>query len=218
MYSIHFASSLSKDKHNRKQFFRVHLTFQKMWTCDEHQRYQFPSSSLCLNSQHSNLWVPTVDIKRGIARHTQWDKREKNSLSSLSPPQALCPSFLTRLHGCTEKRQRASEKRAMEKVTANETRAGEREKYSQRKRSTNPFHPCRVCAAPLTLIEKVWEHHRFDGWLGLYWPTLGLTQGTRGHEAERKTRVVCGCVCFYCALCDCVLLKHCRTGKAASSP
>lgn len=51
----------------------------------------------------------------------------------------------------------------MEKVTANEMRAVEREKYRQRKQSTNPFHPCRICAASLTLIEEVWEHHRFDG-------------------------------------------------------
>lgn len=59
-------------------------------------------------------------------------KREKNSLPSLSPPQALCPSFLARLYGCAEKRQGASKKRAMEKVTANETRAGGKKKNIDR--------------------------------------------------------------------------------------
>lgn len=51
----------------------------------------------------------------------------------------------------------------MEKVAVNETRAGEKEQFRQRRQSMNPFHPCCVCAAPLTNIEEVWEHHRFDG-------------------------------------------------------
>lgn len=173
-----------------------------MQTQDKHQSCQCPSS-LCLNSQLSNLQVPTVDIKRGTERHIQWDKKRKECIESLFPPSSplSLPFSLDYMDMLGRDREQAEKEQWRESQWM---RGG-----LGKRQSMNPFHPRCICAAPLTIIE-VWDPYCFDGWLGLYWLTLEPAQGTRGQETERKEWSVH--VCTFTVHCS---LNHCRRGTAA---
>lgn len=170
----------------------------------------------CWNSQCSNLRLPTVDIKRSTGCHTQWDKKKekKRKEHPIFPHphrlQALCPSLLTRLHGCIERRRRASGKRATEKVTANETSAGEKKNIVREGKVWILSPLSHLCCSP--------NPHRGTLWASLFWWMTGplladpwnLHVGEVGRRLEGKHEwlvdaFVCICVSFICV---CVSLKH----------
>lgn len=176
------------------------------------------ASAWILNIQISES--PLLILKEALHVIHNEIKREKNSLPSLSPPQALCPSFLARLYGCAEKRQGASKKRAMEKVTANETRAGGKKKNIDRGDKLRIFSTLVIlCCSPNPRRRKSGSIIvLMDDWAftGRPW---NLHRGQEGRRLRGiREWFVDVCVCWHWALCDCGLLKHCRVGIAPSSP
>lgn len=126
-------------------------------------------------------------------------KREKNSLASLFPPSSpLSLPFSPDYMDVPGRGREQAEKEQWRESQWMRRGQWENEKYRQRRQSMNPFHPRCICAAPRTIIE-VWEHYCFDGWLGLYRPTLELALGTRGQEAESKEWFVH--MCAFTVLC-----------------
>lgn len=87
----------------------------------------------------------------------------------------------------------------MGRVTPNESRAVEQEKYRQRRQSMNPFHPRSICAAPLTVTEQAGSIIvLMDDWAftGRPWDFHGGQEGRRlkGKQGQFVD------VCFYWAL------------------